>query len=464
MNRSVVITGLGTVTGLGVGVAPLWEGLVAGRSALGPIGRFNAGGMRSRLAAEVPGLSAKDFLPKSYRKGVKVMARDIELAVVAAKLAVDDARLVTRATAEAAEDAGAPTTQGGGGGASAATTYPSDRMGCHIGAGLISADADELAAALVTARRGAGQGAPANTVDLSAWGRTGMDALTPLWLLKYLPNMLACHVTIVHGCCGPSNTITCAEASGLLSVAESVRVIERGQAEMCFSGGAESKLNLMGMLRMDFAGRLAPTPPGAVGAEVVRPFDPQSPGGLLGEGGGILVLEDEASAKNRGARAYARILGVGGGHSPMRPVIGGSGSLAADEGFAAAVENALSDAGVRAEELDAAVLMGSGVPVVDAGEALGLRLVLGSKLDRLPIATVAPNIGNCAAGAGAVQLAVGAKMVAEQRLPARLNAGRPMEGVQAGAAESASVALRRVLVATSALGGQNAAIVLGRLS
>lgn len=460
MNRSVVITGLGAVTGLGVGAAPLWEGMLAGRSALGPITRFNALGMRSQLAAEIANLSAKDFLPKSYRKGVKVMARDIEIAVVAAKLAVVDAGLVTRAALEPAED-GTPSSQ--------ACTYPSDRMGCHIGAGLISADADELAAALVTAKAAASADSDGSHVDLAAWGHHGMDALTPLWLLKYLPNMLACHVTIVHGCCGPSNTITCAEASGLLSIGESVRVIERGQAELCFSGGAESKLNLMGMLRMDFAGRLAPTSADARGPDVVRPFDPDSAGGLLGEGGGIMILEEEAAALARGARAYARIVGVGGGHSPMRPVIPGLGGPAApgaptaDEGFANAVENALADAGLRPDQLDAAVLMGSGVPSVDLGEALALRQLLGPALDRLPIVTVGPNVGNCAAGAGAIQVAVAAKMVAEQMLPARLNAGRPLAGVLAGAAPAGAASLRRVLVASSALGGQNAAIVLERL-
>ncbi len=106
MRRSVVITGLGAVSGMGVGAAPLWDGLCSGRSCLGPVTRFDATGFESRLAAEVKDYSAKDFVPKHYRKAVKLMARDIELAVGAAKEAFEDAGMVTRATLgeDAAED------------------------------------------------------------------------------------------------------------------------------------------------------------------------------------------------------------------------------------------------------------------------------------------------------------------------------------------------------------------------
>lgn len=440
MSRRVVITGLGVVTGHGVGMEPLWEALCAGRSALRPIGRFDASRFPCRLAAEVPEpFSAKDFVPKHYRKAVKVMARDIELAVAAASRAVEDARVVTRGTL--AEDA------------TEKPTYPGSRMGCQIGAGLIAAEADELTGALATAR---GEGAAG--LDLKAWGRTGMDALTPLWLLKYLPNMLACHVTIIHGCEGPSNTITCAEASGLLSIAESARVIERGDADMGFAGGAESKVNLMGLLRMDFAGRVAHTGSATDGGPVVRPFDPASAGGLLGEGAGLLVLEAHETATARGARVYAEIIGQGAGHSPWR----GAGAMNADEGYQAAVENALDDAGLRADDIDAIVPAGMGIPTMDAGEAGALRAIFGARLAEVPLVTLAPSIGNTMAGWGGLQAAVAAKCLSEQRLPARLHGGTPGAGLQAGATAARGAALRHVLVATGALGGQNAALILRR--
>src|SRR5690606_15661492 len=115
---------------------------------------------------------------------------------------------------------------------------------------LIAADLDELTMALNESRKEDG------SFDIHHWGAEGMRNLTPLWLLKYLPNMLACHVTIIHDVRGPSNTITCAEASGGLSFGESLRVIQRGAADACFCGGAESKVNPMTFYRQVLTGRL----------------------------------------------------------------------------------------------------------------------------------------------------------------------------------------------------------------
>ncbi|MFN0010020.1 MAG: beta-ketoacyl-[acyl-carrier-protein] synthase family protein [Phycisphaerales bacterium] len=453
MNRRVVISGIGAVSGLGLSSAALWDALCAGRSALRPITRFDASGFPSRLGAQVANgpdgaaFSARDFVPKHYRKAVKVMARDIEIAVAAAKDAVEDAKLTTRATLP--EESADP------------TTHRSDRMGCHIGAGLIAADADELAAALVTARRSP----TSEDVDLQRWGGTAgngnagmMDNLTPLWLLKYLPNMLSCHVTILHGCEGPSNTITCAEASGLLSIGESMRVIRRGDADLCFSGGAESKLNYMGLLRMDFAKRLAPTSDETDGSNVVRPFDPASPGGLLGEGGGILILETLDAASARGARIHAEVLSVGAAHSGPP---GAPGTPADhDAGCLYAIENSLEQARVKPEEIDAIVPLALGNVDTDAGEAGALRRVFGSNLKSIPLVTLAPALGGCVSGTGALQAAVAAMCVSRQMLPARIHAGQPPADLLAGPAPACSARLRHVLVCSGSQHGQHAAMVL----
>ncbi len=432
---------------------PLWEGLVSGASCLGPITRFDPSGFPCRLGGEVRNFSARDHVPKHYRKAVKVMARDTELAVAAARCAVEDAGLVTRA---ALGDTGQDNAAG------AKMTYPAPRMGCHIGAGLIAAETDELSLALASARGPADADGRA-TVDLGAWGRLGMENLTPLWLLKYLPNMLACHVTILHGAEGPSNTITCAEASGLLSIGESMRVIQRAAADLCFSGGAESKLNLMGLLRIDLAGRLAHTGDSTDGRAFVRPYDdapagaPGRRGGLLGEGGGILILEELSSAASRNARVYAEILGFGAAQSSPWYEDGED-----DEGYRFAIEAALEDAGVGPEAIDAIAPLASGIPQMDRAEAGALRAVFGPGLRDIPLLTLCGHIGNCMAGAGGLQAAVAAKAVAEQRLPARIHAGTARPGLCAQAAPSAPARLEHVLVCTGALGGQNAALVLKR--
>jgi 3-oxoacyl-[acyl-carrier-protein] synthase II len=438
MRRAVVITGLGAVSGMGVGAGPLWDGLCAGRCCLGPVTRFDASGFLSRLAGEVKDFSAKDFVPKHYRKAVKVMARDIELAVGAAHAAVKDAGLLTRATLD--DEEGAP-------------TYPSERTGCQIGAGLIAAESDELAAAFSTAADESGR------FSLERWGRTGMDNLTPLWMLKYLPNMLACHVTILHGAEGPSNTITCAEASGLLSIGESMRVIQRGAADLCFSGSAESKVNHMGTLRMELAGRLAPTGDATDGLPFARPFDSGAAGGILGEGGGIVMLEAAQTADARGARVHAVLSGFGAAQSfpDYAP-----DDAPDEDSYADAIEAALADAGVRPDHVDAVVPLALGVAGLDAAEARGLRRVFGDRLASLPLVTTTPAIGNLVAGMGGVQAVVGAMCISAQRLPARLHGGRPEAGLLAGTAPSTPAQLRHVVVCSPSQGGHNAAVVISR--
>lgn len=455
------------MTGLGVGAASLWEGLLAGRSALGPITRFDASGYPCRLAGEAKDFSAKDHVPKYYRKAVKVMARDIELAVGAAKFAVEDAGLVTRATLAAANANGAEA--GPDGEVAGQTTYPADRIGCQIGAGLIATETDELAPALASAKSADPACANSGGFDVRAWGTrqggtAGMNNLQPLWLLKYLPNMLACHVTILHGAEGPSNTITCQEASGLLSIGESVRVIQRDVADLCFSGGAESKINLMGVFRMNLAGRLAPTGAETDGGTLVRPYDPAATGGLLGEGAGIVILEELGSAKARGAKVYAEIAGFGAGQSgPKHLHLAGRGQPSGvDEGLQGAIESALADARIGPSEIDAVLPHASGIPEMDDSEAQTLRAVFGARLASIPLATLIPNLGDAMAGNGGLAAAVAAMCVSHQQLPARIHAGKPGIDLQAGAAAPRPAALRNVLVCTSSFGGQNAALVLRR--
>ncbi len=456
MSTRIVITGLGCVCAYGAGHAALWGGLMAGTSALRRVTRFDPAGFPSRLAGEIADLDAKQYVPKHYRKAVKVMARDTEIAVAAAKLAVEDAGIITKGNSQ---------DETGGG---ADSTYRPERMGCNIGAGLIAAEIDEMAAAMITAREEKPGTAPESRTTtmeftLRAWGggqsesgaSRGMEALTPLWLLKYLPNMLACHVTIIHGTEGPSNTITCAESSGLLSIGESTRIIERGAADMCFSGAAESKLNPMGMLRLDFANRLAPTGDSDDGPSFIRPYDPAATGGLVGEGGAIAILENAQTAAKRGARVYAEIVGFGGGHSDARYTAGEN-----DEGYRYAIENALDDAGLRPEQIDVIVPMGMGVPELDRPEIGAFRHVFGPKLAGIPLLTLQASVGNCVAGVGGLQLAAASLALKTQHLPARLHAGSPVSGLLAGAAPARAAKLQYALLCSGSLGGQNAAIIL----
>lgn len=438
MSRDVLITGLGPVSALGLGKDDNWEALCAGRCGLAVITSFDATGMGAPIAGEVPEFSVRDFVPKSYRKATKVMARDIELAVAAADLAVRDAGLVTPGTEPEAQ-----------------RTYAAERLGCHIGAGLIAADTDELTAALATSTDAKGN------FDLQHWGREGMQQLTPLWLLKYLPNMLACHVTIVHDAQGPSNTITCGEASGGLSIGESLRVIQRGDADVCLAGGAVSPMNPMAYYRQVLTGRLVGDHAVKNAGGCVRPFDQNQNGGAVGEGGGIVVLEAADTFANRDGtkQAYARLLGFASTQTVHRETHNATPDPQG-AGIASAIRIALRDAVCEPDDIDAIVPFGLGHADWDAPEAEALRAIFGERLNAVPVVSLKSSVGNLHAGAGGYELAVAALMLHHGRIVPILNRGVPMPGFSCKKLDGT---LKRILVVATSVGGQNTACVLGRV-
>jgi len=426
MSRRVVITGAGAVTGFGPGLDPLFEALLEGRSSIAPMTRVSPGGFPCQLASEAKDFKVRDFVPKSYRKTVKVMARDVELAVGAAIEAVRSAGLTTKATSDDEN---------------ADVTYPPGRVGCHIGAGLIAAEVNELAYAMVTSLDEAG------AFSYDAWGEKGMGNLTPLWLLKYLPNMLSCHVTIMHDAQGPSNTITCSEASGVLSLGESLRVIQRDDADMCFSGSAESKLNHTGLARMQLAESLAEIAIDDFDADnpaaFYKPYTDDARGSVPGEAGGILILEELASAEARGAVPLAELVGFGAGHSPASDDAKERG-----RGLASAIRGALRDAKLEPSQIDAIVPHAPSIQRLDAEERAAFESVFGNDLGRIPLVPLVHAIGETMAGCGSVACAVAAKMLGTQRTPARTIGGTP------------GGRLEHILVCTNSDVGQNAALIL----
>jgi len=438
--RRVAITGIGPITPFGLGMEPLWNGLLEGRSMLGLSPIFDSTGFPCPFVGAIhpDKFELRSVVPKSYRKAMKVMSRDIELAVGAAHAAMASAGIVTKAHEPA----------------DGRLTIAPDRMGCHIGAGLIAAEENELTTALSTAV------GPDGKFSLGLWGAGGIENMTPLWMLKYLPNMLACHVTIIHDCQGPSNTITCAEVSGLLSMGESMRVIERGDADACISGGAENKSNLMAMLRQYYAGRTPKCSTNDDPTTLVRPFAKGARGCAPGEGGGLLILESEESIARRGATAMAALEGFGASQSPCTD----SAGIEPDaEGIADAISNALDDASADIDSIDAIVPFGSGVVVFDAAEREALARVFGSRAKSIPLVTITPSIGSCGAGAGAIAACVAVECMRQQKLPARINT-TGVTDLDANATPARAAVLNRVLVVTPSFGGQNGAIVLGRVA
>ena len=448
--RRVVITGLGAISPHGLGAGALWDGLLAGRSSVAPLTRFDPSSFPSQIAGCIPPFKTTDYVPKSYRKATKIMARDIELAVVAADFAVRDAKLATKGILETSGDKIL---------AEGFTKPNPTRTGCNIGAGLICADMDELTAALAQAKD------PDGSLSLQRWGKSedpnktsGMDTLTPLWLLKYLPNMLACHVSIIHETQGPSNTITCAQASAGLALAEACRSIQRGNADVALVGGGESKVHPMGLLRWSLLERLSTandTP-----TEACRPFDEGARGTVLAEGGGVLVIEELEHAQARGATIYAEVVGLGSSANAdscsdvTQPDPKG-------EAVAAAITKALKRAGIKAEEVGMIVPPGYGIAAHDRADKAALELAFGAALKQIAVVPLRGGIGDCGAGAQALDLVGAAKALQQQIIPPAVNCPHPIGGLQVPQ-HAKPGALKYAVVVASALGGQNSAIVLKR--
>jgi 3-oxoacyl-[acyl-carrier-protein] synthase II len=431
--RRVVVTGIGIVSPIGIGSAAFWTNLLAGQVGVRRIAAFDPGGFPCQIGGEAPQFKIGDYVPKHYRKATKVMARDIELAVVAADDAFNDSGLKSRAYSETPD-------------------FDGTRFGCNIGAGLINAELNELTAAMTTAR---GEN---NHLDLAKWGRDGMTQLTPLWLLKYLPNMLACHVTIIHELKGPSNTITCADASSHLAIGEAFRTIQRGKADLAICGGAESKVQPMGLVRQGMLKRLTESHNDSP-SEAVRPFDADADGTALSEGGGLLVLEELERAKARGAKIYAELVGFAARQDCYKV----TEPDPTGRSYGQAIAGALVDARLAAADVNLHIPNGLGIASHDRAELNGLKTVYADRLGSVPMSAIKAQIGSLAAGSG-VEAAATVLALHHGKIPPALNTRKPLDGVKLNVSPQARD--EKITVAVTSvfsLGGQNAALVFRKI-
>lgn len=433
--RRVVITGLGVATPIGIGIDAFWDGLLRGTCGIKRIAAFDPGGLPIQIAGELPPFQLGDYIPKGYRKSAKVMARDIMIAVVCAYKAVTDARLVTKCIIERGEHAGPP-------------NLDVTRFGANIGAGLICADLDELAGALSTAATDA-------QFDLQKWGTEGMTNLTPLWLLKFLPNMVACHVTIVHDAQAPSNTITCGEASSHLAIGEAFRTVARGDADICICGGAESKINPMAVTRQILCGRVNTQDNGRPEAASC-PFEAAGRGMVPAEGGGLVILESLEHAQKRGARVYAELAGFGAASSLQ------SWSQPDHDGrsLACAMRKALDDAQTTADQIELAAPFGTGAANFDKAESQAWSNCFGPRLRQVPAMTTRGAVGHNGAGSGAIDFAAMVMAMHSNTVPPSCNAGSGSDFHFVQSDPKDARARQGLSVAYSLAGGQTAALVV----
>jgi 3-oxoacyl-[acyl-carrier-protein] synthase II len=256
----------------------------------------------------------------------------------------------------------------------------------------------------------ASSGRPRRPVDMDVWGRDSVPEMPPMWMLKYLPNMPACHVTILYDLQGPSNTIIPNDAASALTVGEAFRILRRGAADAMLVGGCESKINPLSLSRFNSFAPL--TRRNDLGEQAVRPFDRDASGSCMGEGAAVFPLEELGHAKKRGAKILGEVVGFAAGVD--RGMKG--------PGFARVIRQALTDADIQARDVDHVNAHGLGVPALDAFEARGIAEVFG--LD-VPVFAPLSRFGNLLAAAGMVELACSILALKHGELPGTLNHENP---------------------------------------
>jgi 3-oxoacyl-[acyl-carrier-protein] synthase II len=432
----VVITGLGAVTPLGLTVSETWAGLCSGTCGIGKITAFDPVGFSCKLAGQVPEYKIQKYVLKTYRKAVKLMSRDIELAVIAANEAFVHAGLITRGIDP--EN----------------VNIDPERVAINLGAGLISCDLIELAPAVAAS-------VTSGKFDIRKWGNEGLELVTPLWLLKYLPNMLACHIGIIHDIQGPSNTITCAETSAHLSIAEAAQIIARGGSDIALAGGAEAKVNPIVMIRQCLLKR-ATDQKNDEPASACRPFDAGAKGSVFGEAAGVVILESPENAERRGAKIYAEVAGIGHSNSinPAYEHIEPDG-----KGIEIAIKKAIADAQIEPEDLDLIIPHGTGIAADDLAEAKAIRSALGEAAAEIPVWPTKSMLSNTGAASGAVDVIAAVCAMADSKIPAAKNCNRRTDGCNLNIANMMQEKkIRYALSCSYTYGGQTAALVLKKLS
>jgi 3-oxoacyl-[acyl-carrier-protein] synthase II len=438
LDRRVAITGMGVVSPAGVGAAALADAVRHGWSAVTAITRFDPSAYPVKVAGEVrdldPTVGTRKDQSRYIKKMAKVMAVDIQLAVAGANLAIGDSGLPT-GEAKADEPV--------------LPTIDHTRIGMVFGTSFIPTELDDLAEPVAAACDG-------GPFTLKGWGQRGIPKMFPLWLLKYLPNMHACHSGILWDAQGPSNSLTCSDAGGLLAVDECARLIRRGVADWMLAGGAESRINPVIIMRYCMLERL--TRAAGDPASACRPFDLGRTGQVAAEGAAVVMLEAMEVAEKRGARIYGELLGSG-----CSTTTAGVNACDPDgRAVAAAVRVALAAAHVGPGDLGAVVAHGTALEMQDRSEAAGLAAALGPAARTVPVTAIKGVTGNMGAASGLAELAAALLVLRDGQVPPILNCARPDPASGLNFVTGGPRPLRGdlILVASNAIGGQTAAVVV----
>ena len=371
--RRVVVTGLGLISPVGNTVQDGWSNLLAGRSGIGPITRFDAANFACRFAGEVKGFNVEDYIPG---KEARHMDTFIHYGLAAATQAV--------------RDAGLPT-------GDALTEEQAERIGCIVGSGIGGLPLIEETAAELTQR--------------------GPRRVSPFFVPASIINMVSGHISIRYGFKGPNLAIVTACTTGLHCIGEAGRMIEYGDADVMIAGGAESTVSPLGV--GGFAAARALSTRNDSPETASRPFDKDRDGFVLGEGAGVLVLEEYEHARKRGATIYAELAGFGMGadayHMTAPNVDGPKRSMLA----------ALRNAHVNADEVQYLNAHGTSTPLGDINETNAIKVAFGDHARQLVVNSTKSMTGHLLGGAGGIESLFSVLALHHQVSPPTINLVNP---------------------------------------
>lgn len=371
MKRRVVITGIGLVTPVGLTKDANWESIIAGKSGIGPITRFDTSLFETRIAGEVKGFDAAKFLEK---KEIKKMDRFIQYAIAATTEALDESGL--KITPENAE-----------------------RVGVIVGSGM---------------------GGIETVIQNEYICRDqGPKRVSPFFIPSCVINLAPGQISIRTGAKGPNFSPVSACATGAHAIGEAYHIIKRGEADAIIAGGAES--TIIPVAIAGFSNMKALSTRNDPPEKACRPFDAERDGFIMGEGAGILILEELEHAQQRGARIYAELIGFGmnsDAYHITSPAPDGSGP-------ARCMELAIASAGIKKEEVGYINAHGTSTPVNDSMETKAIKLAFGEHARKVLISSTKSMTGHLLGAAGAVETAYTALALYHQIVPPTINLENP---------------------------------------
>ena len=367
--RRVVVTGLGLISPVGNTVAEGWANLLAGRSGIANITKFDASNFACRFAGEVKGFKVEDFFPA---KDARHMDTFIHYGLAASIQAVRDAGLRTN---------------------DALSEDEAERIGCLVGSGIGGLPLIENTHAELTAR--------------------GPRRVSPFFVPASIINMISGHVSITYGFTGPNLAIATACTTGLHCIGEAGRLIEYGDADVMVAGGAEATVSPLGV--GGFAAARALSTRNDDPTTASRPWDRDRDGFVLGEGSGVLVLEEYEHAKARGARIYAELSGFGMGADAFHMTAPNV------DGPKRSVKAALRNAGINADQVHYVNAHGTSTPLGDVNETNALKLAFGDHAKKLVVNSTKSMTGHLLGGAGGIESVFSVLAVHHQVSPPTIN-------------------------------------------